>query len=100
MKCDLPFPGKCEKCIHEDVCYAVGECLNHIPDFKCDCFDLKNVWRKCYQEMPKVGEWVLCMCQAGIYEVLKLQIDNTWFHDAERIYMKHFVVRWTPIPKP
>lgn len=42
MKSDYPFPDKCEKCIHVDVCYMVGECLNHIPGFKCDCFGEKR----------------------------------------------------------
>ena len=42
MKCDLSFPEKCEKCIHNDVCYSVRECLNYIPDFKCDCFEEKR----------------------------------------------------------
>lgn len=42
MKSDYPFPDKCEKCIHNDVCYMVGECLNHIPDFECDCFEEKR----------------------------------------------------------
>lgn len=48
MKSDYPFPDKCEKCIHNDVCYMVGECLNHIPDFECDCFEEKR---------PH-GEWI------------------------------------------
>lgn len=42
MKSDYPFPDKCEKCIHNDVCYMVGECLNHLPDFECDCFEEKR----------------------------------------------------------
>lgn len=42
MKSDYPFPDKCEKCIHDDVCYMVGECLNHLPDFECDCFEEKR----------------------------------------------------------
>jgi len=48
MNNDYPFPDKCEKCIHNDVCYMVGECLNHIPEFECDCFEEKR---------PH-GEWI------------------------------------------
>ena len=48
MNNDYPFPDQCEKCIHNNVCYMVGECVNYIPGFECDCFEEKQTG----------GEWI------------------------------------------
>lgn len=59
MKSDYPFPDKCEKCIHNDVCYMVGECLNHVPGFECDQFEEKRP-RGTWIDVPKYKGFYVC----------------------------------------
>ena len=57
-------------------------------------------WIPCTPEtMPKVREWVLCQCRAGIMDVLRLTEDGSWnknYPYAE--YMSGFVIAWMPLP--
>ncbi len=59
-------------------------------------------WIPCTPEtMPKVREWVLCQCRAGIMDVLRLTEDGSWnknYPHAE--YMSGFVIAWMPLPAP
>lgn len=58
-------------------------------------------WIPCTPEtMPKVREWVLCQCRAGIMDVLRLNEDGDWnknYPHAE--YMGGFVIAWMPLPE-
>ena len=58
-------------------------------------------WIPCSERLPKVREWVLCQCRAGIMDVLRLTEDGNWnknYPHAE--YMSGFVIAWMPLPKP
>lgn len=56
-------------------------------------------WIPVSERLPKVGEKVLCQCQANIFEILKLMVDG-WYHDENHCYMSGFVIAWQPLPKP
>lgn len=56
-------------------------------------------WIPISERLPKVGEKVLCQCQANIFEVLKLMVDG-WYHDENHCYMSGFVIAWQPLPQP
>ena len=56
-------------------------------------------WIPVSEELPKVGENVLCKCQANIFEVFALTPDG-WYHDEKHCYMMGFVVAWIPLPEP
>lgn len=56
-------------------------------------------WIPVSERLPKVGEKVLCQCQANIFEVLKLMVDG-WYHDENHCYMSGFVIAWQPLPEP
>lgn len=79
----------------------------HAPDMTVTEFiedDLMSVtptqgWIPVSERLPKVGEKVLCQCQANIFEVLKLMVDG-WYHDENHCYMSGFVIAWQPLPKP
>jgi len=66
--------------------------LKHMPS--------AQQWIPCTPEtMPKVREWVLCQCRAGIMDVLRLTEDGSWnknYPHAE--YMSGFVIAWMPLP--
>lgn len=91
MKCDYPFPDKCEKCIHETVCYMVGECLNHIPDFECDFFEEKRpdaTFDLYKDDMYSGGFYLLCTsCKwrfaTGAYKIL--EDDNYCPHCGAKV---------------
>ena len=52
-------------------------------------------------KLPKIRQWVLCQCRAGIQEVLRLTDDGGWeCIYPNTIYMKSFVVAWMPLPEP
>ena len=58
-------------------------------------------WIPCSERQPKVREWVLCQCRAGIMDVLRLTEDGSWnknYPHAE--YMSGFVIAWMPLPEP
>lgn len=57
-------------------------------------------WVPCSERMPKVREWVLCQCRAGIMDVLRLTDNNGWYKDSTHIYMHSFVLAWMPLPEP
>lgn len=59
----------------------------------------KPKWISASEELPKLGQEVLCYCQAKIYDVLKYTKDG-WFKDAKHCYMDGFVVTWMPLPEP
>ena len=79
----------------------------HAPDMTVTEFiedELMSVtptqgWIPVSERLPKVGEKVLCQCQANIFEVLKLMVDG-WYHDENHCYMSGFVIAWQPLPKP
>lgn len=91
MNNDYPFPDKCEKCIHNDVCYMVGECLNHIPEFECDCFEEKRPRGefKLYKDDDySGGGYILCTAckyrfSFGAYKIL--ENDNYCPHCGAKI---------------
>ena len=67
--------------------------LNNLPS--------AQQWIPCSECLPKVREWVLCQCRAGIMDVLRLTEDGNWnknYPHAE--YMSGFVIAWCPLPKP
>lgn len=58
-------------------------------------------WIPTSERLPKVREWVLCQCRAGIMDVLRLTDDGSWnknYPHAE--YMSGFVIAWMPLPSP
>lgn len=58
-------------------------------------------WIPTSERLPKVREWVLCQCRAGIMDVLRLTEDGSWnknYPHAE--YMSGFVIAWMPLPEP
>ena len=71
---------------------AITNRLNNLPS--------AQQWIPCTPEtMPKVREWVLCQCRAGIMDVLRLTEDGDWnknYPHAE--YMGGFVIAWMPLP--
>ena len=94
MKSDYPFPDKCEKCIHNDVCYMVGECLNHVPDFECDCFE---------EQRPN-GEWIPCSERLPLHSeriVLATVVrrDKTWNNEPYHRLVKYSNGKWYPVPQ-
>lgn len=55
-------------------------------------------------EIPKDHQKVLCLCQGGIYEVLKWDPEiDAWVYTFGRTddhaYSKSFVLYWMPLPK-
>lgn len=56
-------------------------------------------WIPVSERLPKLGQEVLCYCQAKIYDVLKYTKDG-WFKDAKHCYMDGFVIAWMPLPEP
>lgn len=68
--------------------------------FKDDYSDknTQNGWIMCEDRLPNINEWVLCHCQAGIKEILRLTYDG-WYKDNSHCYMKSFVIAWQPLPK-
>lgn len=57
-------------------------------------------WIPTSERLPKVREWVLCQCRAGIMDVLRLTEDNGWYKDSTHTYMHSFVLAWCPLPEP
>lgn len=58
-------------------------------------------WIPTSERPPKVREWVLCKCRAGIMDVLRLTEDGDWNKQYPYVeYMGSFVVAWMPLPKP
>lgn len=95
-----------------------GDWCNECPGFEKDnCFKLSDECRKrwfdsvalpsaqqwipCSERLPKVRDWVLCQCRAGIMDVFRLTEDGSWnknYPHAE--YMGGFVIAWMPLPAP
>ena len=58
-------------------------------------------WIPCSERPPKVREWVLCQCRAGIMDVLRLTEDGNWNKNYPHVeYMSGFVIAWMPLPEP
>lgn len=56
-------------------------------------------WIPTSKRPPKVREWVLCQCRAGIMDVLRLTQDGTWDKNYPHVeYMSGFVIAWMPLP--
>ena len=61
---------------------------------------LSDGWIPCKERMPKVREWVLCQCRAGIMDVLRLTEDGSWNKSYPHTeYMSGFVIAWMPLPE-
>lgn len=58
-----------------------------------------NEWISVNDRLPEEKVWVLCLCRAGIHEVLRWQ-NGQWLHDLSPLaYMKSFVTHWMPLPQ-
>ena len=58
-------------------------------------------WIPISKGLPKIGEWVLCQCRAGIMDVLRLTEDGFWEKNHPyTVYMSGFVIAWMPLPEP
>lgn len=56
-------------------------------------------WIPTSERLPKVREWVLCQCRAGIMDVLLLTEDGSWNKNYPHVeYMSGFVIAWMPLP--
>ena len=71
----------------------------------CDCLEaLKQPqWISVKDRLPRLRQWVLCKCRAGIYEVLRYEetCDGIqWHHDGSHNYMSGFVTHWMPLLEP
>ena len=73
--------------------------VNTALDVAIEALKQEPKWIPVSERLPKVGEKVLCQCQANIYDVLKLTIDG-WYHDENHCYMWGFVIAWMPLPEP
>lgn len=56
-------------------------------------------WISVKDRLPKEKVWVLCLCRAGIREVLRWQ-NGQWYHDPQHAYFESFVLYWMPLPEP
>lgn len=59
----------------------------------------KGEWIPVSKRLPEMGIYVLCACQANIYDVFELTPEG-WFHDVKHTYMLGFVKAWQPLPEP
>lgn len=59
---------------------------------------LKGGWIPTKEQLPEMGQYVLCACQAKIYAALKLT-PYGWYQDANHNYMPSFVLAWQPLPE-
>ena len=90
--------------VHEEDCteYDIG--YNDGIDYaisKLSVMPSAQRWIPTSERLPKVREWVLCQCRAGIMDVLRLTEDGYWnknYPHAE--YMSGFVIAWMPLPEP
>ena len=69
--------------------------VEHAPTVKS-----KPQWIPVSERLPKVRQWVLCQCRAGIIDVLRLTDDGCWYRKSNEIYMSGFVLAWMPLPEP
>lgn len=75
---------------------AFVDCMRIIQELP----SAQPVWIPCSERPPKVREWVLCQCRAGIMDVLRLTEDGYWNKNYPHVeYMSGFVVAWMPLPK-
>ena len=77
---------------------AVAECLDEIEDLPSA--QPEQRWIPCSERLPKIRQWVLCQCRAGIIDVLRLTDDGCWYRKSNEIYMSGFVLAWMPLPEP
>lgn len=88
---------------------AIDEIKNYDPSQIWDTADVEvwvnalpsaQQWIPCSERPPKVREWVLCQCRAGIMDVLRLTEDGDWNKDYPHTeYMRNFVIAWMPLPE-
>ena len=71
----------------------------YIDGYKDAKKQYERKWTPVSEGLPKLGQEVLCYCQAEIYDVLRYTEDG-WFKDAEHCYMDGFVIAWMPKPEP
>lgn len=80
----------------EERDYTIGTLYDNI----CEMPSAQPGWIPCSERPPKVREWVLCQCRAGIMDVLRLTEDGYWNKNYPHVeYMSGFVVAWMPLPK-
>lgn len=104
----------CKECFHFEACGSMLKSLGYIvdgdgqdADKRCKEFKHKNeipVLKSIKDEMPKDHQKVLCLCQGGIYEVLKWDPEiDAWVYTFGRTddhaYSKSFVLYWMALPK-
>ena len=91
----------CHSCPH--VLEDIIECRDFLLR---DCLEVlkeQPQWISVKDRLPRLRQWVLCKCRAGIYEVLRYEetCDGIqWHHDNSHNYMSGFVTHWMPIPEP
>ena len=80
-----------------DIQRSAMKSMGYEPALK----DTEPRWIPCSERLPKVRQWVLCQCRAGIMDVLRLTADGSWDKGYPHTeYMSGFVVAWMPLPKP
>lgn len=59
-------------------------------------------WIPCEEQLPREMELVLCQCEEGIIDVLRLKSNGFWEkHPYPYVnYSADFVIAWMPLPKP
>ena len=68
-----------------------------------DDFPTVNGWISVKDRLPRLRQWVLCKCRAGIYEVLRYEetcVGERWYHDNLHNYLSSFVTHWMPLTEP
>lgn len=60
---------------------------------------LRAGWISVKDRLPEEKVWVLCLCRAGIREVLRWQ-NEQWYHDPQHAYFESFVLYWMQLPEP
>lgn len=65
----------------------------------CDYKAAVPRWISVKERLPEKREWVLCLCEADIIDVLRWE-NNEWYHDPMHVYFPSFVTHWMPLPTP
>ena len=57
-------------------------------------------WITVEERLPEIGQYVLCLCRANIFCVLRRDKDGDWYENPAHVYMSKFVTHWMPLPEP
>ena len=62
----------------------------------------ESPWISVKDKLPENKQWVLCLCQANIFDVLRFDYpDWSWERSGGKDrYFKSFVTHWMPLPEP